>query len=212
MFCQQSSKTGSYIINEEMNPWWLKLSVLDRWSHVALCNTTSLYLILHQHSVFIDPRGEIESMHKRSNKNKVTCLMGWIIIIDFLHKLGICPVMQPKAWCAAGVVTVHPSVNSPLHCPPVCTVSSCVPCRWTSAGRTSANQSCRSGPVWQQLWSWCAHPDRPPATDTCLRREETSLQLLQREKIQHKCVIYQISKCVGWDENSFGAAWPFNLN
>lgn len=72
--------------------------------------------------------------------------------------------------------------DSPLYCPHVCTVSSCVPCRWTSTGTTSANQSCRSGPEWRLLWSWSAHPGWPPTTDTCLRWEETNLQLLQGEK------------------------------
>ena len=79
-------------------------------------------------------------------------------------------------------VTVHRSVHSPLYCPPVCTASSCVPCRWTWAGTTSANRSCRSDPEWRQRWSWSARPGRPPATGTCLRWEETSLQLLQAEE------------------------------
>lgn len=70
---------------------------------------------------------------------------------------------------------------SPLCCPPVCTASSCVLCHWTSAGRMSANPSCHNGLVWQQLWSWCARLSRPPTTDTCLRWEETSLQLLQTD-------------------------------
>ena len=73
-------------------------------------------------------------------------------------------------------------MHSPLYCPPVCTASSCVPCRWTWAGTTSANRSCRSDPEWRRRWSWSARPGRPPATGTCLRWEETSLQLLQAEE------------------------------
>lgn len=75
---------------------------------------------------------------------------------------------------------------SPLYCPPVCTASSCVPCHWTSASRTSTNQSYHSDPVWRQPWSWFARPSRPPATDTCPRREATSLRLLQRDTNTYK--------------------------
>lgn len=96
-----------------------------------------------------------------------------------------------RGWKGAGGTLISQGDNrtmekiakpySPLCCPPVCTASSCVPCHWTSAGRTSANPSCHNGLVWQQLWSWCARLSRPPTTDTCLRWEETSLQLLQTD-------------------------------
>lgn len=69
---------------------------------------------------------------------------------------------------------------SPLSCPPVGAASSCVPCRWTSAGNLSANQSCRTVPVWQQLWFGSVSPNPPPTTGICLRPGETNLRLLQR--------------------------------
>lgn len=115
----------------------------------------------------------------------ITCdLLQYSLIIELLHCLHLDNFFyflffyNKLVWYSL----VYCSMDSPLYCPPAGTVSSCVPCRWTSASMMSANQSCHSGPGWQQLWSWSAHPGQPPTTDTCLRCEETNLQLLQRER------------------------------
>lgn len=68
---------------------------------------------------------------------------------------------------------------SPLYCLPADTVSSCVPCRWTSAGRPLASRSCHSDLAWQWQWFVSADPGRPPATPVCRNSEETSLQRLE---------------------------------
>ena len=134
-------------------------------------------------------------------------------------------IQKNKIWCLIDPrwVRTRPQnswwtrVHSPLYCPPVCTASSCVPCRWTWAGTTSANRSCRSDPEWRRRWSWSARPGRPPATGTCLRWEETSLQLLQAEEERKAAYVKWFTTscvcvcvCVGRDEIRFGGCWKIN--
>lgn len=81
-------------------------------------------------------------------------------------------------------VILPPEEDLPLSCLPAGIVSSCVLCHWTSTDRPWANQSCRSGPAWQQQWFGFSSPGPPPTTGIGLRREETNLQLLHRGQKQ----------------------------
>lgn len=77
---------------------------------------------------------------------------------------------------------VHCGANktrSPWHCLPVDTVSSCVRCHWTSAGRLSANRSCRNDLALKPLLLVASRPGRPPTTGACQRSVGTSRRPLR---------------------------------
>lgn len=99
--------------------------------------------------------------------------LGFCLWRFFSYHCSLLPCLWLNVHCGAD------KTGSPWRCLPADTVSSCVRCHWTSAGRRSANQSCRSDLALKPLLLAASRPGQPPTTDARQRSVGTSRRPLR---------------------------------